>query len=105
MGQAELVDYAASKRAFARRALGYHRSGDVLYRHIVPSAFTSAMGPGPMSADTATRIALFFIRRGFSYVPVTLTTMAFWNYFRFIRQTPESAPVPAPVAIDSGAGR
>lgn len=105
MGQAELVDYAASKRAFARRALGYHRSGDVLYRHIVPSAFTSAMGPGPMSADTATRIALFFIRRGFSYVPVTFTTMAFWNYFRFIRQTPESAPVPAPVAIDSGAGR
>lgn len=105
MGQAELVDYAASKRAFARRALGYYRSGDVLYRHVVPSAFTSTMGPGPMSADTAAKIALFFIRRGFCYVPVTLTTLAFWNYFRFIRQTPESAPVPAPVAIDSGAGR
>jgi hypothetical protein len=105
MGQAELVDYAASKRAFARRALAYYRSEDVLYRHIVPSAFTSAMGPGAMSAETAARIALFFIRRGFSYVPVTLTSLAIWNYFRFIRQTPETAAVPAPAAIDSGAGR
>jgi hypothetical protein len=105
MGQPELVDYAASKRAFARRALSYYRSPDVLYRHIVPSAFTSAMGPGPMSATTAAGIALFFIRRGFSYVPVTLTTLALWNYFRFIRQAPEMAGTPAPAAIDSGAGR
>jgi hypothetical protein len=105
MGQSDLVDYAASKRAFARRALGYYRSEDVLYRHIVPSAFTSAMGPGQMSADAVAGIALFFIRRGLSYVPVTLTTLAFWNYFRFIRQTPESSPISAPVAIDSGAGR
>jgi hypothetical protein len=105
MGQPELVDYAASKRAFARRALSYYRSPDVLYRHIVPSAFTSAMGPGPMSATTAAGIALFFIRRGFSYVPVTLTTLALWNYFRFIRQAPETAGTPAPAAIDSGAGR
>lgn len=105
MGQADLVDYAASKRAFARRALAYYRSSDVLYRHIVPSAFTSAMGPGPMSADTAVRIALFFVRRGFSYVPVTLTTLALWNYFRFVRQTPDPAPVQPRVAIDSSAGR
>lgn len=97
MGMAELKDYAASKRAFAQHALGYYRSGDLLYRHIVPSSFTSAMGPGPMSADTAARIALFFIRRGFHYVPVTLTTLAFWNYFRFIRQ----APAPAAVPVDS----
>ena len=88
MGMAELKDYAASKRAFARRALGYYRSGDVLYRHIVPSAFTSAMGPGPMSADMAAGIALFLIRRGFHYVPVTLTSLAWWNYFRFVRQKP-----------------
>lgn len=105
MGQADLVDYAASKRAFARRALSYYRSPDVLYRHIVPSAFTSPMGPGPMSADTAAGVALFFIRRGFSYVPVTLTTLAFWNYFRFIRQSPETQGPSAPATIDSGAGR
>lgn len=94
MGLEELRDYAASKRAFAQHALGYYRSGDLLYRHVVPSSFTSAMGPGPMSADTAARIALFFIRRGFHYVPVTLTTLAFWNYFRFVRQSPAAAPVP-----------
>ena len=105
MGQSDLVDYAASKRSFAQRAIGYYRSPDVLYRHIVPSAFSSPMGPGAMSADTAVRIALFFIRRGFSYVPVTLTTLAFWNYFRFIRQTPDAQPVRAGVAIDSGARR
>lgn len=86
MGLDELKEYAASKRAFAQRALGYYRSPDVLYRHIVPSAFTSAMGPGAMSADTAAAIALFLVRRSFHYVPVTLTTLAFWNYFRFIRQ-------------------
>lgn len=105
MGQADLVDYAASKRAFAQRAVAYYRSPDVLYRHIVPSAFSSAMGPGPMSADTAARIALFFIRRGFSYVPVTFTTLAFWNYFRFIRQSSVPQPVQPRVAIDSGARR
>jgi hypothetical protein len=41
-----------------------------------------------MSADTATAIALFLIRRGFHYVPVTLTSLAIWNYFRFVRQKP-----------------
>ena len=83
MGMADLKAYAASKRAFAARALDYYLDADVLYRHIVPSAFTSAMGKGPMSAEFAVSYAMFFIRRGFKYVPVTLTTLAFWNYFRF----------------------
>jgi hypothetical protein len=83
LGLAGLKDYAASKRAFAVRALGYYRSGDITYRHIVPSAFTSAMGRGLMSADTAVRIALFFIKRGFAYVPVTFTGLALVNYLRF----------------------
>ncbi len=89
MGQPELADYAASKRAFARRALAYYRSPDVIYRHIVPSAFTSAMGPGLLSAEAATGLALFLIRRGFRYVPVTLTTLALWNYWRFVLQRPD----------------
>lgn len=101
MGMAELRDYAASKRAFAQRALAYYRSNDVLYRHIVPSSFTSSMGPGPMSANTAAGIALFLIRRGFHYVPVTLTSLAFWNYFRFIRQKPQVNAL----AVDSVAER
>ncbi len=88
MGQANLVDYVASKRAFAREARDFYADDDLYYRHIVPSSFTSAMGKGAMSADTAVNIALFFIRRGFRYVPVTLTTLAFWNYFLFIGQRP-----------------
>ena len=88
-GMDELKDYAASKRAFAARALRYFKSEDIHYRHIVPSAFTSAMGKGLMSAETAVSIALFFIRRGFTYVPVTFTTLAFWNYIRFRFQRKE----------------
>ncbi|MDB5474032.1 MAG: hypothetical protein JWP99_1335, partial [Devosia sp.] len=49
----------------------------------VPSSFTSAMGAGAMSAATAVNIALFFIQRGFRYVPVTMTGLAVLNYFRF----------------------
>ena len=83
MGLDELKAYSASKRAFALRARDYYRSDALLYRHIVPSSFTSPMGKGAMSADTAVTIALFFIRRGFKYVPVTLTGLAVLNYFRF----------------------
>jgi len=97
-GMASMVDYAASKRAYAKHARGYYQNADVIYRHIVPSAFTSAMGPGPMSADLAARIALFLIRRGFCYVPVTLTTLAFWNYFRFRSLVPGPTAPPTAVA-------
>lgn len=83
MGMDELKAYSASKRAFALRARDYYRSDALIYRHIVPSSFTSAMGKGAMSARTAVGLALFFIRRGFRYVPVTLTGLAVLNYFRF----------------------
>ena len=46
-----LRDYAASKRAFAARARGYYHRPALIYRHIVPSSFTSAMGKGLMSAE------------------------------------------------------
>jgi hypothetical protein len=83
MGMDDLKAYSASKRAFALRARDYYRSDALIYRHIVPSSFTSAMGKGAMSAATAVNIALFFIRRGVRYVPVTLTGLAVLNYFRF----------------------
>ncbi|MDB5622033.1 MAG: hypothetical protein JWR39_596 [Devosia sp.] len=91
LGMEELKAYAASKRAFARRALDYYRSDALFYRHIVPSSFTSAMGKGAMSAATAVNMAMFFIRRGFSYVPVTFTGLAILNYvrFRFFQQRME----------------
>jgi len=83
MGMDELKAYSASKRAFAAKALEFYRSDALIYRHIVPSSFTSAMGKGAMRASTAADIALFFIRRGFRYVPVTFTGLAVLNYFRF----------------------
>ena len=83
MGLDVLKAYSASKRAYAARARDYYRSDALIYRHIVPSSFTSAMGKGAMSAATAVSIALFFIRRGFRYVPVTLTGLAVLNSFRF----------------------
>jgi hypothetical protein len=82
-GMESLRAYAGSKRAFATHAKRYYGSPDLIYRHIVPSAFTSAMGPGLMSANAAVSMTLFFIRRGFKYVPVTYTTLAIWNYIRF----------------------
>lgn len=83
MGMDELKAYSASKRAFAAKALDFYRSDALIYRHIVPSSFTSAMGKGAMSASTAANITLFFVRRGFRYVPVTFTGLAVLNYFRF----------------------
>jgi hypothetical protein len=83
-GNAELQVYLESKRAYARHAWRYFRDRRLTYRHIVPAAFRSRMGPGLMSGRTAARVAMFFIRRGFRYVPVTYTGIAFVNYWKFV---------------------
>jgi monoglucosyldiacylglycerol epimerase len=87
--------YLESKRAYARHARRYYRDTSLVYRHIVCSAFTSPMGPGLMSGRTAARVALFFIRRGFRYVPVTYTGIALLNFFKFLLPF-GSAPPPPP---------
>jgi monoglucosyldiacylglycerol epimerase len=86
-GVPELQSYARSKRAYARHAARLMGDREILYRHIVPSAFRSRMGPGLMSGRTAAAIAFGMIRHGFRYVPVTYTGIAFLNYipFRFRR--------------------
>jgi hypothetical protein len=83
-GNRDLQVYLESKRAYARHARRYYRDRDILYRHIVPSAFRSPMGFGLISGTTAAWIALFLIRRGFRYVPVTYTGIALVNYFKFL---------------------
>ena len=82
-GIPELKSYARSKRAYARHAARLMQDREILYRHIVPSAFRSRMGPGLMSGHTAAAIAFWLIRRGFRYVPVTYTGIAFLNYVPF----------------------
>ena len=82
-GDPNLGSYARSKRAYAQVGARLMRDQRFLYRHIVPSAFRSRMGPGMMSGRTAATIALWLIRRGFRYVPVTYTGIAFVNFIPF----------------------
>lgn len=91
-GVKELQIYSASKRAWARHARRYYTERDLTYRHIVPSAFTSPMGPGLMSGRVCAAVALFLIRRGFRYVPVTYTGVAFFNYLKFVLRWRLSPP-------------
>jgi hypothetical protein len=83
-GDPDLEIYLRSKRAFARHARRYFHDVEMLYRHIVPSAFMSPMGKGLMSGGVAAATAMFFISRGFRYIPVTYTGIAFLNWFRFV---------------------
>ncbi|MHB1844132.1 MAG: hypothetical protein ACYCWW_04775, partial [Deltaproteobacteria bacterium] len=97
-GDPELQRYSRSKRAWARLARRYHRDPRLIYRHIVPSAFRSRMGPGLISGETAARMALFFVRRGCQFVPVTYTGIALiaWVKLAF-------GPLPAAAPPPSGA--
>ncbi|MGD0677373.1 MAG: hypothetical protein ABSC94_18290 [Polyangiaceae bacterium] len=83
-GNPDLQIYLRSKRAFAKHARRYFHDDEIVYRHIVPSAYTSPMGKGLISGATAAAIAMFFIRRGFRYVPVTYTGLAILNSLRFL---------------------
>ncbi|KAJ2981011.1 hypothetical protein NQ176_g2294 [Zarea fungicola] len=76
--------YTRSKREFASFARAYYEDDAILYRHIVPAAFDSRMGAAIVTADWAAKVALWWIRRGAQYVPVTYTGFAFLNYFRFM---------------------
>ncbi|MEZ4749508.1 MAG: sterol desaturase family protein [Bdellovibrionota bacterium] len=100
-GNADLKIYKASKGAYARYARHYYRDNDFIYRHICPAAFTSRMGPGLISGKFAARWALFLIRRGFHYIPVTYTGIAVLNYFKFA--TGVNAAAPSEKSIAAGA--
>ena len=82
-GDPNLRSYAQSKRAYAQVGARLMLDQGLLYRHIVPSAFRSQMGPGVMRGRTAAAIALWLIRHGFRYVPVTYTGIAFVNFIPF----------------------
>jgi len=91
-GNEELKVYKRSKVAYSRYARHYWAADDLLYRHIVPSAFTSPMGEGLISGRTAAKIALFLIRRGVEYIPVTYTGIALLNYPKFLFGLNAEAP-------------
>lgn len=89
-GIEKLVGYDTSKKRFSKAAKHYHLSNEITVRYIVPSAFASAMGWGIMTGSFVAKYALFFIRRGFYYIPVTYTGLAFINYIRFKCMKPET---------------
>ncbi|KAB2570327.1 Monoglucosyldiacylglycerol epimerase [Lasiodiplodia theobromae] len=80
----DMRSYTDSKRAFVPHARAYYEDDSFIYRHIVPAAFASKMGPALVSAQWAAKTALWWIHRGARYVPVTYTGFAFANYFRFM---------------------
>lgn len=85
-GIEELKAYKVSKCAYARHARRYFHDRSILYRHVVPSAFTSVMGPGLISGRFAARFAFELIRRGVRYVPVTYTGIALLNFPSYLLQ-------------------
>lgn len=87
-GNKELQRYSQSKRRFLPHARSFFDDADIIYRHIVPSAFQSPMGPAILSAGWAARCTMFWIRRGARYVPVTYTGFAYLNYFKFMYLVP-----------------
>jgi len=68
--------------------LARHYYGDVrlIYRTLVVPQSGSL---GDRNAARAARVTLFFIRRGFNYVPTTLAPAVIRGFWRFRRTTPE----------------
>ncbi|KAJ9481018.1 hypothetical protein VN97_g12493 [Penicillium thymicola] len=92
-GIASLQRYSLSKRKFLPHARSYFDDPDMIYRHIVPSSFHSSMGPAVPSADWAARGAMWWIRRGARYIPVTYTGIAYLNYLNFMYRIPYAEDV------------
>lgn len=80
----EIVCYGKSKRQMMRHAAAYMDRHDMMYRHIVPAAFTSQMGPGLVSADWMVRVSLWFICRGAQYVPASYTPFGYLHWFKMM---------------------
>ncbi len=55
----------------------------VIYRHLVAPVYRPSDEPSPLSTRLAARAALFFVRRGFNYVPAILTGVAALNLIKF----------------------
>ena len=71
---------STEEAAFARHARHYYSSGRVIYRHIV---VPEKAAPGAPDPTTSARRALFWIRRGFHYVPTRRSVRALLDFLRF----------------------
>lgn len=83
-GIQSLQAYSTSKRAFLPYARKLYDDDSILYRHIVPAAFRSTMGSAILPAEWAARSAMWWIRRGARFIPVTYTGIAYLHYVKFM---------------------
>ncbi|KAL2062602.1 hypothetical protein VTL71DRAFT_5674 [Oculimacula yallundae] len=83
-GNVEMKAYTESKRTFAKHARRYYDDETILYRHIVPAAFRSKMGWAIVGPTWAAKVAMWWIRRGARYVPVTYTGFAYLGFVKFL---------------------
>lgn len=63
----QMQHYTRGKRAFVPFARAYYDDETIVYRHIVPAAFSSSMGPALVTARWAAVMALWWIHRGARY--------------------------------------
>ncbi|KAL7917532.1 hypothetical protein ACQKWADRAFT_324562 [Trichoderma austrokoningii] len=83
-GIQNLQTYSDSKRAFLPYARKLYDDDSILYRHIVPAAFKPTMDSAILSAEWAARTAMWWIRRGARFIPVTYTGIAHLHYVKFM---------------------
>ncbi|OCL13446.1 hypothetical protein AOQ84DRAFT_283122 [Glonium stellatum] len=76
--------FSHSKHVFPLSARALYNDSSILYRHIVVSAFSSSTGPAVASAKWTARAAMWWIRRGAQYVPVTYTGLAYLYYLKLL---------------------
>lgn len=76
-------DYKRSKRAYANWTKQFMSQQRVIYRHIVPAAFTSNMGVGLMSSTFVAKVIIGRVKRDWRYIPITYTGIAWLNYIKY----------------------
>ncbi|KAJ5399028.1 hypothetical protein N7465_009517 [Penicillium sp. CMV-2018d] len=77
-------DSQSKRRTFLPQARSFYDDPDIIYRHIVLPSFLSSMGNAVLSVDWTVRCAMWWIRRGARYIPVTYTGIAWLDYFKFM---------------------
>lgn len=73
---------ADDAHGFARHARRYYFDDRVIYRHLARAPIGSASRSGLLPRRAA-RLALFFVRRGFNFVPVSRSGLVVLDYFLF----------------------
>lgn len=79
--EATISPWSLSKMSFLPYARNLYDEPSLIYRHIVPSPFDSS------TAAWTAHCAMWWLKRGARYVPVTQTGVAYLNFFKFLYWT------------------